>query len=48
MPFVFGREVCTLIRLLPCAGVEISDEEAEKIFTCKDAIELLKSKLHLK
>lgn len=29
-------------------GVEISDEEAEKIFTCKDAIELLKSKLHLK
>ena len=28
-------------------GVEISDEEAEKIFTCKDAIELLKTKLDL-
>ena len=26
-------------------GVEITDEEAEKIFTCNDAVELLKVKL---
>jgi NADH dehydrogenase (ubiquinone) 1 alpha/beta subcomplex 1 len=26
-------------------GVEISDEEAEKIFTCNDAVELLKVKM---
>ena len=28
-------------------GVEISDDEAEKIFNCKDAIELLKVKLDI-
>lgn len=29
------------------SAVEISDEEAEKIFSCKDAVELLKSKLDI-
>ena len=27
------------------SGCEITDEEAEKIFTCQDAVELLKTKL---
>ena len=29
------------------SAVEISDEEAEKIFSCKDTVELLKSKLDI-
>ena len=30
-----------------CTGVEITDEAAEQIFTCNDAVELLKVKLGL-
>ncbi len=33
--------------LLILTGVEISDEEAEKVFTCSDAVELLKTKLDI-
>ncbi len=37
----------TTTPLLISIGVEISDEEAEKIFSCNDAVELLKTKLDL-
>ncbi len=37
----------TLKRLLIFIGVEISDEEAENVFRCSDAIELLKTKLDI-
>ena len=39
---------CELLFYYLCfVGVEISDEEAEKIFTCKDGIELLKTKMDI-
>lgn len=41
-------DICVIyfyISVVGSPGVEISDEEAEKIFSCKDAIELLKTKL---
>lgn len=41
-------EICVInfyIYVVGSSGVEISDEEAEKIFSCKDAIELLKTKM---
>ena len=39
--------VCLLFVYWLLLAVEISDEEAEKIFSCKDAVELLKSKLDI-
>ena len=50
MHIILQSAITLLICPTPCSvaiGVEISDEEAEKIFSCKDAIELLKAKLHL-
>ena len=40
------NNVCLFVYWL-LSAVEISDEEAEKIFSCKDAVELLKSKLDI-
>jgi len=49
--FQLSIEICCVIYFYIYAvgspGVEISDEEAEKIFSCKDAIELLKTKLDI-
>ena len=36
-----------VICVVLCAGCEITDEEAEKVFTCQDAVELLKTKLDI-
>ena len=42
---VGNGSLIVLKQVLFCQGCEISDEEAEKIFTVNDGVELLKTKL---
>lgn len=45
------KMVCevTIVKLSSCpAGIEIDDDQAEKIFTAGDAVEFLKVKLDIK